>query len=33
MLGVVLVMAVPAEHRDVAASFVPEPLVGAVVDR
>ena len=33
MLGVVLAMAVPAEHRDVGASFVPEPGVGAVVDR
>ena len=33
MLGVVLAMAVPAEHRDISAAFVPEPFVGAVVDR
>ena len=33
MRGVVLAMAVPAEHRDVGASFVSEPRVRAVVDR
>ena len=33
MLGVVLAMAVPAEHGDVGASFVSEPRVDAVVDR
>ena len=33
MLGVVLAMAVPAEHRDIGASLVAEPRVGAVVDR